>query len=765
MKISVQWLKEIMPSLRASKQKIAEGLTLAGLEVEAVTEHGLDSVLVGLVRSKEKHPNADRLSLCRVWDGHQELQVVCGAPNVLEGGLYPFAPVGAILPNGLEIKKATIRNVESFGMLCSASELGLAYTGTGLLPLSAVKVGATISKALKLKDTILEVNITPNRGDCFSHVGIAREVAALFDLPLKTSKHFYKPAHQEKISVRIHDKKGCPRYTSCLMHGVEVKPSPLWLQLRLERLGIRSINNLVDATNILMLETGHPVHAFDARFIEGNEIHIRSIHEETSLITLDDVERKLVPGDLVITDQKKIVALAGIMGGKNSGVQSDTSAIILEVAQFDASRIRRTTKRLGLSTESSLRFERNVPGSSVGLAMEGLIQLIGCLAGGRPGPIHDLYPKVGAIRRVPLRRDRIRQVLGMEIPDRRITQILKSLNLSPKKLKAGWSTMIPEYRSDLNREIDLIEEVVRLQGMGSIKPELPKMAVGQAGVQGEREDLARNFFVSLGFLETIHLSFCPENGDVNSHALQNPLSQEEGCLRSSLLPKLLQLAESQSGPIRFFELRCVFEEQETQRLAGILGGTNAFPSWARKPRKIDFYDGKGILESFFKNQKCHVEFMPDTHPHFHPDQCLRLQAGDQVLGYYGLLHPSLTHKNGELYYFDLDFKALVNVPEETIHCREISPFPSVTRDLALVVEQSLTHQQILSAIHGKKVEWLKKISLFDVYQGENLEEGKKSLAFTLVYENPLRTLTDEEVNAEHFGLVSYLEGKLQARLR
>lgn len=793
MKISAQWLRELLPDLKATPQEIADKLTNSGLEVEGIEElgKGLSAILVGHVLKRSKHPNADRLSICEVSNGIETLQIVCGAPNVAEGGKYPLAPIGAILPNGLEIKAAKIRGTDSSGMLCSAKELGLSEAASGLLELATdAPVGALFQDYAGLNDTILEVNVTPNRGDCLSHWGVAREVAALFGLNLKKQKADYKKGSypiKDYVKVEVKDVEGCRRYMSRVIRNVTIAPSPQWMQSRLDRLGIRPINNVVDATNYVLLETGHPLHAFDHRFIEGQSIVVRPASSDKAFTTLDQVSRSLEPTDLVIADSKGPVALAGVMGGQNSEIRPDTKTLVLEAATFDPICIRKTARRLGLHTESSQRFERFVPADTVEVAMDRLIQLILGAAGGEVSQDGiDCNAATEKPLTIILRAKRIEQILGIQIQPAQVESIFMSLGFKVKAVSTGWEVDVPPYRSDLTREIDLIEELIRIHGINQLQSSLPHLQLREVfeSAESRHEDAFRLFWVGQGFTETMHLSFCEKGEGAkislpqdSGLAIQNPLSEELAVLRPSLLPALLRSYkknfEIEKEGVRLFELRSVFQSDgvESKRLSGIYGGAYFAPNWQGLKRDMNLFDGKAYLESFFKlGHLPAVTVSPSPeNPSLHPGEAVRLECRGGVLGYLGRLHPTVQERfeiKETLYFFDLDVGLLSTAWETApMAFKPLSPFPPTTRDLALIANRDLSYQSVLDAIRKERVSWLKDVSLFDVYEGKNLPEGKKSLALSLVYGDPERTLTDDEVNQTHFKLVDALKAKLGVELR
>lgn len=794
MKISFHWLCELLPSLKTSPQELAKRLTLAGLEVEAI--HSLADVLNGVVVAevveKDKHPQADRLSLCKVFDGKETHQVVCGAPNVRAGGKFPLALLGTRLPNGMEMKPATIRGVESFGMLCSAKELGLAVSAEGILELAPnAKVGTPLARHLGQDDTILEINVTPNRGDCLSHWGVAREVATLFKLSFDTKKTKYiKGSYpiKSKVKVQIKD-SGCYRYCSRLIEQVKVGPSPAWLVQRLANLEIRSVNNVVDATNWVLMETGHPVHAFDFSKIAGGKISVRKAGEPQKFLTLDHVERNLEATDLLITDENGPVALAGIMGGKNSEITPETTSVLLEAASFDPSRIRATSKRLGVHTDSSHRFERFVSPSTVAQALNRLTSLILEIAGGEASfETLDLYPqkkKWEAKSSLVLRPARLAQVVGQEISDSKVAQILKSLGLSPEKNKKGFKIVPPAYRPDLVCEEDLIEEVVRLVGFDFLESCLPSLPL-KAGSKSPSlllEEKAIDFMAARGFSETINYSFGDEASFVQLGLppaellkLANPLSEELAVLRPTLLTGLIQAFKTNrrfwADGVKFFECRSVFlnDGAEEKHLSGLYTGPLFPTQWKIAAIPTDIYFGKGVLEAL----SAHLGFDPvflaqPFSTFFHPGQSLTLTVKDKVLGGVGALHPEIALRfelPQNVFYFEVNLSVLTQcVKRASIPFKAPSPYPTIARDLSLVAEKSLAYETLVEAIRAEKASWLSEITLFDVYEGERLPEGKKGWTLALTYESEAQTLTDEDVNRVHFGIVDSLCKNLGVQLR
>lgn len=801
MKISYQWLCELLPGLeKISATKIAERLTFSGLEVEGIEDlsHKYKGIVVGEVIQKEAHPKADKLSLCQVSSGDQVYQVVCGAKNVEAGKKFPFATLGTVMPAGLEIQPIQLRGIDSHGMLCSASELELSAENDGLMVLeSDLKTGQSLAEALNLQDVIFDINITPNRGDALSHWGVARDVSALTglkidfsktvpqDVPLSTASNFEKG----NLKVQIHGEEACGRFSGSQIFGVAVKNSPQWLAARLESLGIRSINNVVDATNYVMLLTGHPVHAYDERDIKGGEIHVRTIQEATSFQTLDETKQKLQKGDLVICDQTEPVGLAGIMGGANSEIKPDTQNIILEVAYFNPDAIRKTSRRLGLQTDSAYRFARFVNPQTVVDAHQILRDLILSLAGGKATEIVDIQPQEFSTLTIKLPRLEITRILGIQVDDEAVLKILNGLGCQTSIQGDGYQVEPPVARSDLTRSIDLVEEVARLYGLEKIPATLPQMTVrcAQEGKGSQWDHRIKDYFVQKGFLETIHYSFGEQDffekvlrPESTEHwiSLQNPISEDLKVMRPSLLPSLLQCylknRRQVDHGLRFFELRNVYRKtknqiQERPVLAGLYSGN----PWGRNRfdhhRSSDFFDGKGWLLDLFRMGRLKVsETVYENWP-FHPGQSLSFQFEGQDIARLGALHPSLLQENKikeSVYYFEACYQTLsTHFQKAPQTFSAVSSLPAVYRDLALIAPLDLSYEKIQEIMKKEGPEELVRIQLFDLYQGDKLPAGKKSLGFSMVYQPASESLTDEQVNEMHFALVETLKTQLGVELR
>jgi len=775
---------------------------MSGLEVEGreTLGAGLDRVVVGQVLESKPHPNAEKLSVTSVEAGQgAPLQIVCGAKNYQVGDKIPVALIGAKLGE-LEIKQASLRGVDSFGMLCSARELGLSEDHAGLLILDAnAKLGAPIADALQLRDTAFELNVTPNRPDALSHLGIAREVHALTGAPLnlpEATLHESAAPASEAAKVRVDAPDRCPRYLARVIEDVKIGPSPQWMQARLRAAGVRPISNVVDITNYVLLESGHPLHAFDLDRLEGAQIVVRLAKAGEKMTTLDGKERELSADDLVIADAKRAVALAGVMGGGNSEVGDTTTRILLESAYFNPSSVRRTSRRHALHTEASHRFERGADIDGAPLALERAARLIAELAGGkvRAGAI-DVYPTRAKVRTAPLRFQKLADVLGIAIAPAECARILGALGFKiSRETREALTVEIPARRVDVEREEDLIEEVARIHGYDAVPTQVPRIAAGQPAESRARqtERRVRGALAAFGISEVLNYSFVsrrelevvnptPQGEPI---ALSNPLSSEQAVMRTSLLPGLLQnLARSlrhQSEDVRIYELGRVYMRQraaggdqpavERQILTGLLYGPRHGLAWNASKEKVDFYDAKGAVEDVLQSLGISGRYAPDRETlMLHPRSAARvLAAGGKMLGYVGELHPRIAEAldaPSGVFVFTLSMDALTEAAQLVPHYQGLPRFPAVLRDLAVVVDESVTHDRLEAAIRAAGGGLVDAVVLFDVYRGKNIPEGRKSLAYAISFRADDRTLTDADAIAAHQRIVQALASELGAELR
>ncbi|MFZ5449709.1 MAG: phenylalanine--tRNA ligase subunit beta [Thermodesulfobacteriota bacterium] len=795
MRLSLNWLADFV-DLTVEAQALADRLTMAGLEVEGVEEvtPEFSGVVVGKVLKVEPHPQADRLQVAEVTTGSQSYRVVCGAPNVQGGMLYAFAPPGAVVAGGHKIKAAKLRGVVSEGMLLAEDELGLSADHVGLMEIPQdLPLGRDFAEALGLADTVLEVAITANRADCLSVLGLAREVAALLDQPLRHPEVSVAPPVESGLSARITilDPVHCPRYAARLLTGLTVKPSPFWLRRRLQVAGLRAINNLVDVTNYVLLEFGQPLHAFDFQRLRGGEIVVRLPRAgETRFTTLDGAERELDHETLLICDAQGPVALAGVMGGLDSEVTDSTTQVLIESAYFNPRTIRRTSKRLGLSTEASYRFERGVDPDGLIHALERATQLM-CQVGGGvvAAPRLDEYPSPIQHPRLNLRVSRANQVLGTGYSSEQMLHLLRRLHLPALAVDAeNLVLQVPSFRGDLEREVDLIEEIARLGGFDAIPVTLPHgvVATQRPGPEVRLAEKAKNLLLGLGFFEIITYAFQPDRlGSLVAEApeapvlrLANPLSEEQAMMRASLLPGLLDTLRrntlQQVLDVRLFELSKVFSPRagedlprEEHWLTGLMYGAREEAAWNTSRDLVNFFDLKGAVETLLDGLLIpDVTFAPDGLPGY-----LRYGAkvfsGKRELGVLGELQGGITDKldlEGAVYVFNLDFDALCQSSVPPLFT-PLPRYPAVYRDIALVLPEAVPGARVVEALYAHGQPWLVEARLFDVYSGDPVPAGKRSLAFRLSYRDPERTLTDDLVNSHHQALVVALEKELGAELR
>ncbi len=801
---SLQWIREWV-KVSASDQEIADRLSMSGLEIEALRPlgKGLSHVFTATLLQTEPHPHADRLTLCQVRGPDGVVSVVCGATNMKPGDRVALAVPGAHLPNGMVIKKAKIRQVESHGMLCSESELGLAASSQGILILDpAIPEALPIAQALGLEDTLLEVNVTPNRGDCLSMLGLAREIAAHFRLPLETKRLSSVGSVSASLAapqVFVEASESCWRYSCRVIRGVKVGPSPQALRRRLESCGIRSINNVVDATNYLMLETGQPIHAFDLHQVKGERLVIRHAYPQETMQTLDGEERKLVIEDLVIADTQRVLALAGVMGGKDSGVENSTCDLLLESACFRPATVRKSAQRLALKTESSYRFERGVDPNACVDVLERLTSLIVSLAGAEAvGPISDHYPKPLMASKIILRRSRIYKVLGVDPDPTLWIPQLEGLGLQLKKVDVEikdqvWEVEVPTFRGDLLREIDLIEEVARLFGYENIPVSYPSVSIQNLPVRSAPHEVLlerlRERLTALGFAETLHYSFTsPEllaqfglSADAGSFLL-NPLSEDLSVLRPALFPQMVQTLQKNifrgRENLRFFELRPVYSPhveahlglKESWHLCLGMSGSSPEPHFSQKTRDVDCLDLKGVMEACFYDLSSRPMREVMSYINFlHPRRQFRYEQRDSgEVAWGGELHPRTRMAwdlKGTVVLAEINLDLFLTESKNSIQFEEISPFPRIDRDLNLIVEESIQQVKVMELLRREGGDWVREVSLLDLYRGEPLPPGKKALTYRLQYGALDRTLTDEEVNQARERLLQKLNQEIGATLR
>ena len=784
MKFSENWLRTwVNPEL--SSEELAHTLTMAGLEVESLeaVAPAFSNVVVAEVLEVVKHPNADRLNVCQVNVGEaQPLTIVCGAANVSAGVKVPCARIGAMLPGNFAIKQAKVRNVESFGMLCSQKELGLAEESQGLwlLP-SDAPVGKMLREYLELNDKLFTLKLTPNRSDCSGMVGIAREVAALTGSALKPLDIQTQPITlSEQLPVHVADTRACSLYCGRLVRGVNAAaPTPVWMLRRMERGGLRGISAVVYITNYVMLEMGQPLHAFDLAKLSGG-IKVRKARNGEMLTLLNEQEVKLDEEVLVIADDAKALAMAGIMGGQGSGVETATRDVFLESAFFHPDAIAGKARCFGLATDSSFRFERGVDFVTTRLALERATQLMLEICGGNAGAITEARGELPKRDAIALRRSRVARVLGISLDNTQIADILKRLQFEFTANGDDFRVMPPSFRFDLSIEADLIEELARLHGYDNIPALAPQAALTMLPYSELQRPLSRiqQILVSRDYQEIVSYAFVEEQverelcGNVIPVALQNPIASNLAVMRSSLIGGLtgalrFNLNRNQAR-VRLFETGACFakvngEYVQSRRLSGLAYGAALPEQWGTAAKPVDFYDVKADVEALFAPQT--LRFVAAAHPALHPGRSAQISCNGQVVGWIGELHPQW-QKRYDLaqaaVWFEVELDALVQA--KVPHMNEIAKFLPVRRDLAVVVDDTVTAQALLDAMMAVSVPGVAQISLFDVYRGKGVEQGKKSLAFRVLLQDTQKTLTDSEIETSIAFLVDIMQ-KHGAQLR
>jgi phenylalanyl-tRNA synthetase beta chain len=792
MKFSINWLREFV-DLPENLEQLAEWLTLSGVEIEAIEPRGVDipNVIAAEITASSRHPDADRLSVCEVNDGSElKRQIVCGATNYKAGDKVPLALPGAVLPNGTKIRASKLRGVQSEGMLCSAIELGLGQDAAGLLILSRnARIGAPICEIFP-NDTILEVEITPNRGDLLSHFGLAREIASITGTPLRMPFNDYlgETPVPNKSGIRLSAPDGCPFYSARRIENVTVGPSPDWMRAKIESVGLRSINNIVDISNYVMLELGQPTHAFDADKLKG-DIDVRMAREGEKFVALDGKTYSLAPSDLMIADQQGTVGIGGVMGGEESGVGDSTRNILLEAAYFAPASIRRTARDLNLPSDASYRFERGVDPGMILRASQRAADLMRSFAGGQPSPeimvAGELPPDPPDVR---LRYQKSDQLLGTSIEHPRVDEILSRFGLiktsgfheSAAADNDSGTWKIPSYRRDLRREVDLIEEVIRVFGVhkinGTDRSRFTRSS--RADTEYDRETELRRNLAARGLNEARTSKLIPRNAlAFNEKAvdLRNPLSEEHVALRSSLIGGLLDVLgrniRAGAERVAIFEIGRVFlpPDAREERHIGILLWGRAVDEihWRRdEKRRFDFFDLKGAIGSVFRG-----DLSLRRRDHEHLALAAEIFANDQVIGLAGQLSATLSEKFdavGPVFVAEFSEGAVAPQSEDSNKFSEFGRFPAVTRDIAMIVREGLSHQDIFAEIMRVPEPLLESVRLFDVFAGkgaEHLGPERKSLAYTLTYRDKSRTLTSDEVTAAHDRIRERLRSELGAELR
>ncbi len=784
MKLSFQWLKQLIPDLEISPEKLGEILSVKTAEIEDINYLGLglDKVVVGEILEIRPHPNADKLQIVLMGLGKKKLEIVCGASNIRVGQKVPLALEGAKLPNGLEIKKAMIRGVESTGMLCAEDELGLGLDHQGIMILSQECVsGDKLTKALGLDDIILAVEnkSLTHRPDLFNHFGFAREISAILGLKINFKKPLLKsgPKLFENLAIEVKNQEICPRYMAVIIDGVKIGPSPFWLKNRLNNLGVKSINNVVDITNYVLLEIGQPLHAFDADKIQGNKIIIRMGKEKEKIIALDEQEYELSKSDLIIADEKKPIAIAGIIGGQNSAISFQTKRVIIEAANFDAINIRRSAWRLGLRTEAVIRFEKGLPLSFTDLGLARAIELIKEIASGKVlSQIYD-FKSVSAKKSLENKKeiifspDKARRFIGLEIKDRIMKELLIKLGAEIKDNRQDWRVIIPKHRPDLDYFEDLIEEIVRVYGAEEIISQ-PILAKLEPVIQENNyllEKKIKNILIGLGFDEVYNYAFAREQGteffnsSKGAREIENPLNKEQRYLRANLIFGLINNAEKNApnfSDFKIFEIGKVFQLEEKKKIAGLV---------FNREIKKEIEEDKNNIYKFICGKKCFfVKSIIDVilkevglkedeiiYPkHISVKEEIKYQ--NKIIGFLG-------KKNENISYFELDFEVLLKLPKKEQKYQKIITFPPVKRDLAFLIDKKFSWKEISQSLNNLD-EIIISLEPFDLFQDKDFGE-KYNLGFHIIYQSGQRTLKMEEVEAVEKRIIKSLQEKFGAKLR
>lgn len=788
MKISLNWLHQYV-SIPIPPGELADRLTMAGLEVEAVIERYayLDHVMVGRIAGIRPHPDAEDLRICDVDLGDRTLCVVCGAPNVGLNVKAPLALPGTVLPGGAVVKSSDIRGVASEGMLCSKAELELGTDHSGIYILDPDLVeGAPLSTALNLSDTIFEIGLTPNRPDCLSVLGIAREVAALLDQPLKPPVIHHPPANgriTDLATVTIQNPDLCPRYAAALVNDIVIAPSPFWLQNYLLSVGLKPINNIVDITNYVMMELGQPLHAFDFDRLAEHRIVVRTPSEEEEIFTtLDGKQRRLSPETLMICDGRSPVAIAGVMGGENSEIIPGTTRVLIESACFNPISIRKTAKNIGLSTDASHRFERGVDPEGTLTALERAVQLMVEIAGGTPAVgIIDQHPNPALRRPISLDIHRTNRHLGTRFAANDITQWLKSIAFFVTRIDADTLAVTPpSFRVDVSRPEDLMEEVARLWGYDRIITTLPKISAdtGLPNLDFDTKQQIKDRMVGFGYTEIISYSFigklaCDKldmpSGDISRRMLEvlNPLTEDQAVMRTSLVPGLLDMMKTNMSRhvrnLKIFEIGKIFisngqdrQPEEIEILAALITGARSDPSWSEKPAPCDFYDLKGAVEALFCSFKLeNVRFSRMPEPacaYMRSGHTAEIHINEKCVGRIGELTAAVVDRydlKQTAFVFELNISDLLPLLPDTVAFAPVPRFPAAERDITLIVDKGAPAGDILRKVSDCREALMEKVSLFDVYSGDPIPAGKKSISLRITYRSPHETLSDQQVHAAH----------------
>jgi phenylalanine--tRNA ligase, beta subunit len=797
MLISLNWLKQYV-EIKESIEEVANALTMIGQEVEAIEIQGknLENVVIGQIVEFDRHPNSDRLTLLKVNVGEGEpLQIICGATNHKLNDKVVVAKIGATLPGDFKIKKSKIRDVESYGMLCSEEELGFAKESDGIIILPEdAPIGKEYREYLNLNDVIFELEITPNRPDCLSHIGIAREIAAYYDRKVKYPSIEINETIESintLIKVNIDDKERCKRYVGKIVKNVKIQESPEWLKRRIQAMGLNPINNIVDITNFVMFEYNQPMHAFDFDKLKGN-INVRAAKENEEITTLDGVDRVLKNNELVIADEERAIAIAGIIGGDATKIDNETKNIFVEVAYFTPDNIRRTSRELGIFTDSSYRNERGMDIQNLETVVERAVSLIAEVAGGEIlSDTIDRYLEKPEKYEISLNLEKLNKFIGKNLSSDEVAKILTNLNIEIKTI--GEDKMLltpPTYRGDLIRPADIYEEVIRMYGFDNIEARMPVMSIesGEENTNFKVSRIIREILREQGLNEVINYSFIPksakelfsfEDGIIE---IKNPLSEDMAIMRPSLVYSLVNnikenLNRNQTD-LKIFEVSKTFKNlgsakdglaTEELKVAIALSGREDKNLWNQTKTDYDFYDLKGYIEYLFERlniNKFNLERAKDVN--FHPGVSAEIKIGEDVIGIFGELHPTLINNVGikreKVFFAEINLTKLMKYMKIKVNYESISKYPEVLRDLAITLDKDILVGNMTKDIK-KKVNLVEKIDIFDVYSGDKVEAGKKSVAMSIVLRDKIRTLTDQDIDTAMKNILSLIKDKYNGEIR
>ncbi|KXA17169.1 phenylalanine--tRNA ligase, beta subunit [Fusobacterium equinum] len=794
MLISLNWLKQYV-DLKEDVLELEKALTMIGQEVENIEEQGkhLHHVVIGKIVDYQKHPNSDKLTLLQVDTGEETLQIVCGAPNHKLGDKVVVAKIGAILPGDFKIKKSEIRKVESYGMLCSEVELGIGTSADGIIILPEdAPIGEEYRKYAKLDDVVFELEITPNRPDCLSYIGIAREIGAYFERKIKypmivMDEIIDQVSTQAKITIE--DKERCHRYMGRLIKNVKVGESPEWLKQRIQSMGLKPINNIVDITNFVMFECNQPMHAFDFDKLAGNEIFVRAAKEGEEIITLDGVERKL-NGELVIADGEKPIAIAGVIGGEATQIDENTKNIFLEVAYFTPENIRKTSRTLGIFTDSAYRNERGMDPEGIPYAMDRAASLIQQVAGGEilSKPL-DKYLVRRELTEIPINLEKVNKFVGKALDLDTVGNILTNLEILIKPY--GPNALLvtpPSHRADLTRPADIYEEIIRMYGFDNIEAKMPKEDIS-AGKTAERYEIQENLkklLTEMGLHEVINYSFIPQKARNIFHysqpvlEIQNPLSEDMAIMRPNLQYSLLANVRDNFNrnqyDLKFGEVSKTFVKVEGEDLAQedihlgiVLAGHKDKTLWNTGKESYDFYDIKAYVETVLAEMGIqNYNLIRSMDSNFHPGRSADIQIGRECIGTFGEVHPDIAEameiKKERVYLAELNITTMKKYSKKKLGYDRVSKYPAVLRDLAIVLDQDVLVGEMVKMIQ-KKHSLIEHIDIFDVYYGENLGEGKKSIAISIIFRDKKKTLSDTEIEENIQSILKLIREKYQGEIR